>query len=135
MSKDTVPSRRFEHLGLESNSLHLSRDLVRDLAKHCNGDTKSLPRFRPPCGVTPYSCLSDRLHCAGYSTSVELELFGGSFGCLMDLSLFYGGKGPLFIVALVLLPTHWAGKDTTVGAQTRSLSFVVLVHWGDKLPS
>ena len=24
-------------------------------------DTESLPRFRPPCGVTPYSCLSDGL--------------------------------------------------------------------------
>ena len=25
-------------------------------------DTESLPRFRPPCGVIPYSCLSDGLH-------------------------------------------------------------------------
>ena len=74
MYEDKLHSRRFEHWGLESGSQHLSRGPVRHLMKHSNGDTESLPRFRPPCGVTPYSCLSNQLHCAGYSTSVELEL-------------------------------------------------------------
>ena len=71
MSKDKVPSRKARTLGAREHSLHLSRGLVRELAKHGNGDTGSLPRFRPPCGVTPYSCLSGRLHCVGYSTRVS----------------------------------------------------------------
>ena len=58
-------------LGAREHSLHFSIGLVRNLAKHCNGDTESLPRFRPPCGVTPYSCFSDRLHCVGYNTRLN----------------------------------------------------------------
>ena len=119
MFKDTVPSRRFEHWGLESNSLHLSRGLVRDLAKHCNEDTENLPRFRPPCGVTAYSCLSDRLHCVGYSTRVELELLGGSVEANGFVPILWRQRTSLYSRP-VLLPAQWAGRDTKVGAQIRS---------------
>ena len=39
--------------------------------------------FRPPCGVKPYFCLSDGLHCGGYSTRCELVL-GFSLGRLEE---------------------------------------------------
>ena len=38
------------------------------------GHREFFPRFRPPCGVIPYSCLSDGLHCVSYSTRRELVL-------------------------------------------------------------
>ena len=60
--------------------------------KDSNGDTGSLPRFRPPCGVKPYSCLSDGLHCDGYNTRFELVL-GFRLGRLVEevVRPFYGG--------------------------------------------
>src|SRR5664279_4145597 len=67
---------RFEHRGLNTQS-HDPRRWKHAASKQ-DEDTGSLPRFRPPCGVKPYSCLSG-LHCleryntslARYSTSVS----------------------------------------------------------------
>ena len=70
-----VPSKKVRTLrarGLLATPLERPSEI---LTMHDNGDTECLPRFRPPCGVKPYSCLSDGLHCGSYSTSCELVLW------------------------------------------------------------
>ena len=74
MSKDRDSQEGFEHWGLNTLTKPLE-SLERKLAKQGNGDTVSIPRLRPPCGVKPYSCLSDGLHCYSYSTRCELVLW------------------------------------------------------------
>ena len=126
--------KKVRTLGAREHSLHLSRGLVRDLAKHVNGVTKSLPRFRPPCGVTLYSCLSDRLHYVDYSTSVELVLLGG-FMEASGFSPFLRRPRASLYSRSVLLPCSLGRKGHHIGdafgAQMRSSLFVVLVYKGD----
>ena len=71
LSKDRDSQKWFEHTGLNTLATPLERPGEK-LAKHGNGDTESLPRFRPPCGVIPYSCLSDGLRQGDNSTRARL---------------------------------------------------------------
>ena len=95
LSKDRDSQERLEHWGLNILAKPLE-GLERKLAKHVNGDRGSLPMFRPPCGVKPYSCLSDGLHCCRYSTRCELVL-EFRLGRLEDEigRPFYEGEVPL----------------------------------------
>ena len=95
LSKDRDSRERFEHWGLNTLAKPLE-GLGRKLVKHDNGDTWSLPRFMPPCGVKLYSCLSDVLHCCRYSTICELVLEFRLGRLESEIGRpFYGGEVPL----------------------------------------
>ena len=83
------------------------KGLERKAREGNNGDTESLPRFRPPCGVKPYSCSSDGLYCDGLSTSCEFVL-GFRLGRLVEEigRPSYGGEYASYIVTPALLPAH-----------------------------